>query len=186
MLLAAAPAHSRSTGTDATGVLLDGIAAIVNDGIVLRSDLDRQLQVITARLEQQGQQLPPRNILRQQVLERLVIQEIQMQRAERLGIQVPDEALNQALTEVAARNNIRFSELPQALEAQGIDYRTYRDEVRREMILGQLRQRDVYTRIYVSPREVEQCFAKRTAAPGDAVTLAQGLPQLPATRHAPR
>ena len=165
LLLAAAPAHSQSAGTDTTGVLLDGIAAIVNDGIVLRSDLDRQLQVITTRLEQQGQQLPPRNILRQQVLERLVIQEIQMQRAERLGIQVPDEALNQALTEVAARNNIKFSELPQALEAQGIDYRTYRDEVRREMILGQLRQRDVYTRIYVSPREVEQCVAKRQSSP---------------------
>lgn len=183
LLLAAAPAHSQSAGTDTTGVLLDGIAAIVNDGIVLRSDLDRQLQVITTRLEQQGQQLPPRNILRQQVLERLVIQEIQMQRAERLGIQVPDEALNQALTEVAARNNIKFSELPQALEAQGIDYRTYRDEVRREMILGQLRQRDVYTRIYVSPREVEQCVAKRQSSPDSELeyNLAHILVAVPST-----
>jgi len=121
--------------------------------------------VISDRIEQQGQQLPPRNILRQQVLERLVLQELQMQRAERLGVQISDEALNQALTDVASRNGIQFSDLPAALEEQGLDYRSYRDDVRREMTLAQLRQRDVYSRIYLSPREVEQCVAKRKASP---------------------
>ena len=101
------------------------------------------MQVISERIQQQGQQLPPRNILRQQVLERLVLQELQMQRADRLGIKIPDEMLNQALTDVAARNNIKFSDLPAALEQQGVDYRDYRDEVRSEMTLNALRQRDV-------------------------------------------
>jgi peptidyl-prolyl cis-trans isomerase SurA len=96
-----------------------------------------------------------------------VLQEVQVQRAERAGIKVSDEQLNQTLTEVAARNNVRFSDLPAALEAQGINYRTYREEVRQEMILGQLRQRDVYSRIYISPREVDQCIAKALAAPED-------------------
>jgi len=110
------------------------------------------VQVVTERLQKAGQQMPPKDLLRQQVLERLVLQEIQMQRAERAGIKVSDEQLNQTLTEVAARNNVKFSDLPAVLESQGIEYRTYREEVRREMIIGQLRSRDVYRRTayYVS------------------------------------
>jgi peptidyl-prolyl cis-trans isomerase SurA len=166
LLLAGLSVHAQEPAAPETrGVLLDRIAAVVNDGIVLGSDLEQQVRVISDRIEQQGQQLPPRNILRQQVLERLVLQELQMQRAERLGIQVSDEALNQALTEVANRNGIQFSDLPAALEEQGLDYRSYRDDVRREMTLAQLRQRDVYSRIYLSPREDEQCVAKRKASP---------------------
>ena len=166
MLLAlAGTAHSQSKELSSNGVLLDRVAAVVNDGIVLRSEVEKQMQVISERIQQQGQQLPPRNILRQQVLERLVLQELQMQRAERLGIKLPDEAINQALTDVAARNNIKFADLPAALEAQGLDYRDYRDEVRREMTMNALRQRDVIARVYVSPREVEQCIAKRTSSP---------------------
>ena len=157
--------HAQSKELSSTGVLLDRVAAIVNDGIVLRSDVERQMQVIGDRIQQQGQQLPPRNVLRQQVLERLVLQELQIQRADRLGVRIPDEAVNQALTEVAQRNNIRFSDLPAALEAQGVDYRNYRDEVRREMTMQTLRQRDVLARVYVSPREIEQCVAKRKASP---------------------
>ncbi|MGI9247337.1 MAG: peptidylprolyl isomerase [Steroidobacteraceae bacterium] len=159
-------AHAQSKDLSSTGVLLDRVAAVVNDGIVLRSDVERQLQTVSQRLQQQGQQLPPRNVLRQQVLERLVLQELQMQRAERLGLTIPDEAVNQTLTDVAQRNNLKFSDLPAALEQQGVDYRDYRDEVRREMTLQTLRQRDVLARVYVSPREVDQCVAKRKASPG--------------------
>lgn len=165
LLLAGAVAHAQATEPATRGVLLDRIAAVVNDGIVLGSDLDQQVRVVSDRIQQQGQQLPPRNILRQQVLERLVLQELQMQRASRLGIQVSDEALNQALTDVAKRNGISFSDLPAALEQQGLDYREYREDVRREMVLSQLRQRDVYSRIYLSPRELDQCVAKRKSSP---------------------
>ena len=167
LLLAASAAHAQGTELSTQGVLLDRIAAVVNDGIVLRSDLDQQVRVISDRLEKQGQQMPPRNLLRQQVLERLVMQEIQVQRADRLGIKVSDEMLNQTLTDVAARNNMSFSDLPAALESQGVDYRSYREEVRREMTLNMLRQRDVYARIYVSPREIEQCVTRRKNSPGD-------------------
>ncbi|HET9693123.1 MAG TPA: peptidylprolyl isomerase [Steroidobacteraceae bacterium] len=183
LLAAVGLAHAQSTELSSTGVLLDRVAAVVNDGIVLRSDVERQMQVISERIQQQGQQLPPRNVLRQQVLERLVLQELQMQRAERLGIKIPDEAVNQALTEVAQRNNIKFSELPAVLEAQGLDYRDYRDEVRREMTMQSLRQRDVLARVYVSPREVEQCIAKRKASPNadNEFNLAHILVAVPST-----
>ena len=150
-----------------TGSLLDRIAAVVNDGIVLQSELDQQTQMIAERIQQQGQQPPARNVLRQQVLERLVLQELQLQRADRLGIQVTDEMLNTALTDVAQRNSIQFSDLPAALEQQGVDYRAYREEMRREMTMTALRQRDVYSRIFVSPREVEQCATKRKGSPAE-------------------
>ena len=169
LLLAASTVHGQGAELGTQGVLLDRIAAVVNDGIVLRSDLDQQVRVISDRLEQQGQQMPPRNLLRQQVLERLVMQEVQRQRADRLGIKVSDEMLNQTLTDVAARNNLSFSDLPAALESQGVDYRSYREDVRREMTLNLLRQRDVYARIYVSPREIEQCVTRRKTSPGDDV-----------------
>ena len=169
VVLLAGAAAAQGAELSTRGQPLDGIAAIANDGIVLRSELDQQVRVISDRIEQAGQQLPPSNILRQQVLERLVVQAIQMQRAERLGIKVSDETVNQTLTDVAQRNNIKFSDLPAALEAQGLDYRSYREEVRREMTLNMLRQRDVYSRIYVSPREIEQCFAKRKNSPGEDV-----------------
>jgi len=91
--------------------------------------------------------------------------------------------VNQALTEVAGRNQIQFSDLPAALEAQGIDYRAYREDVRQEMTLNMLRQRDVYSRIYVSPREIDQCVVKRKNSPGDDVEydLAHILVAVPAS-----
>jgi peptidyl-prolyl cis-trans isomerase SurA len=163
---ATAPAATAGSATT-RGVSLDRVVAVVNDGIVLQSSLDQQMQVVTDRLRHAGQQLPPHDVLRQQVLERLVLQEIQLQRAAKAGIQVSDEQLNQALADIAKRNNVKFSDMPAALESQGIDYRTFREEVRREMILGQLRQRDVYSRIYVSPREVELCTQKALSSPED-------------------
>ncbi|HEY7752326.1 MAG TPA: peptidylprolyl isomerase [Steroidobacteraceae bacterium] len=164
-LPAALLAQTRELST--TGVPLDRVVAIVNDGIVLQSQLDGQSRLITDRLRDQGTQLPPPDVIRQQVLERLVLQEIQYQRAQRLGVQVSDEMLNEALRDVARRNGIPFEQMPLALQAQGLDYATYRDEMRREITLSLLRQRDVYPRIYVSPRELEQAL-ERQAGQADA------------------
>jgi peptidyl-prolyl cis-trans isomerase SurA len=183
LFVAVGAASAQTKDLSSSGVLLDRVAAVVNDGIVLRSDVEQQMTAISERIAQAGQQLPPRNVLRQQVLERLVLQELQMQRAERLGLKISDEMVNEALTEVATRNNIKFSELPARLESQGINYRDYRDEVRREMTLQQLRQRDVLARVYVSPREVDQCIAKRKASPGadNEFNLAHILIAIPGT-----
>jgi peptidyl-prolyl cis-trans isomerase SurA len=158
-------AHAQTRELSANGALLDRIAAVVNDGVVLTSELDEQTEEVIARLRQQKTELPPRNVLRQQILERLVIDEIQMQRAARLGIQVSDEMLNGALQDVAQRNNMSFADLPRQLEAQGIDYRVYRDEIRKQLTLQLLRQRDVIGRINVSPRELDQALARQQNTP---------------------
>lgn len=163
LLTSLAAAQTRELSS--SGVLLDRIAAVVNDGIVLTSQLDQQTDEVIARLREQNTELPPRNVLRRQILERLVVEEIQLQRAEKLGIQVSDEMVNGALNDVAERNNISFADLPRALADQGVDYRSYRDEVRRQMTLQLLRQRDVIARINVSPRELEQALARQQNAP---------------------
>ncbi len=159
LLAGTAAAQTRELST--SGVPLDRVIAIVNEGIVLQSQLDDQSQMITERLRGQGTQLPPADVLRQQVLERLVLQEIQIQRAARLGVQVPDEMLNEALRDVAGRNSIPFEQMPAALAGQGIDYATYREEMRREITMSMLRQRDVIPRIYVSPRELDQALERQ-------------------------
>ena len=156
-------AQTRDLST--SGEPLDRIAAIVNEGVVLNSELDEQTAEITARLRQQNTELPPPNVLRKQILERLVVEEIQIQRADKLGIQISEEMLNGALDNIARSNNVSFSDLPRMLEQQGIDYRDYRDEIRRQMTLQMLRQRDVIARINISPREMEQAMARAKNTP---------------------
>lgn len=149
------------------GVMLDRVAAVVNDGVVLRSELEEQIAIVSERLKSQSLDMPPANLLRQQVLERLIAQEIQMQRADRAGIRINDENLNRALADVAGRNGITLVQLPAALADQGIDYATYREGVRREMTLQVLQQRDVIQRINVSPRELEQFLEKQKSRPSE-------------------
>jgi peptidyl-prolyl cis-trans isomerase SurA len=158
-----AGAQTRELATK--GELLDRVAAVVNDGVVLNSELDDQIAIVSERLRAQKLELPPQNVLRQQVLERLVLQEIEAQRAGKAGLKVPDETLNAALTDVAQRNGIPLSQLPEALQSQGIDYAAYREEMRKELTLGLLRQRDVLQRISITPREIDQYLEKQTKTP---------------------
>ncbi len=166
LLLSGGSAWAQTRDMSSSGVALDRVIAIVNEGVVLQSQLETQSALIAERLQAQGSQLPPADVIRQQVLERLILQEIQVQRAGRLGVQVPDEMLNEALRDVAKRNNMDFEQMPRALEQQGIDYATYREEMRREIMLSMLRQRDVFPRIYVSPREVEQALERDASQAG--------------------
>jgi len=139
LALATSTLHAQTRELGSSGALLDRIAAVVNEGVVLQSELDEQVQMITDRLRQARTELPPQNVLRQQVLERLVLQEVQLQRAERLGLKVPDENLNSALRSVAERNQIPLDRLPDALAAQGIAYGAFRDSMRKEMTISLLR-----------------------------------------------
>jgi len=158
---------SQTREASSSGVLLDRVAATVNEGVVLSSELDEQIAQITERMRAQRLELPPQNVLRQQVLERLVLQELQMQRAERAGIQVSDETLNNALRDIAEQNRIPLAQLPDALAAQGIDYASFRDGMRKELAMQLLKQRDVIARIYVSPREIDQFLERQKKAPSE-------------------
>lgn len=135
------------------GEFLDGIAAVVNDGVVLTSELDQELAGVRASIRAQGLRSPPAGVLESQVLERLVLREIQLQRARRLGIEISDEQVNRALGFVAQQNGVELSDLPDVLAEQGIEYARYREELRAQIELDTLRQRDV--RVFLNPREVD-------------------------------
>jgi len=139
-----------------TGILLDGIAAVVNDGVVLLSELDEQTRLIVQRLREENTELPPQEVLIPQILERLIVTELQLQRAAQGGITVPDSMLNRALADVARRNGTTLGELPALLANDGVDYNAYRKEMRQQLIMEQLRQREVISRIGVTPRELDE------------------------------
>jgi len=180
-LLSGPGAHAQTRDIGAHGELLDRIAAVVNDGLVLRSELDVQMDAVTRRLKEQKVEMPPESVLKTQVLERLIVQEIEAQRAKRIGLTISDEQLNSALQDIAARNKIPFDQLPTALQAQGVDYKQYRESMRKELTLSTLRQRDVIAHINVSPHEMEQYLARQqNAATNDEFNVSHILLSLPA------
>lgn len=144
-----------------SGEFLDGIAAIVDEGVVLKSQLATETTLIIERASQANPPipLPPANILREQVLERLIVKEIQLQRAARIGLQISDEMLNRAIGNIAAQNNIAFEDMPGLLAQDGVSYAEFRRDLRDEMTLDQLQRIDVGQRISVSPREIDKCIA---------------------------
>jgi peptidyl-prolyl cis-trans isomerase SurA len=180
-MLLLSPSHAQTRDIGVHGEMLDRIAAIVNDGLVLKSELDVQMSTVQKRLQEQRVELPSQSVLQQQVLDRLVLQEIQLQRAKHVGLTVTDEQLNSALQEIAARNKIPFDQLPTALAAQGVDYKQYRESMRKELTLSTLRQRDVIAHINVSPHELDQYLARQqNAAANDEFNVSHILLSLPA------
>ncbi|MEO7207900.1 MAG: peptidylprolyl isomerase [Steroidobacteraceae bacterium] len=180
-MLLLSPSYAQTRDISVHGELLDRIAAIVNDGLVLKSELDEQMASVEKRLQEQKVELPSQSVLQQQVLDRLVLQEIQLQRAKHVGLTITDEQLNGALQEIAARNKIPFDQLPTALAAQGVDYKQYRESMRKELTLSTLRQRDVIAHINVSPHELEQYLAReQNAAASDEFNVSHILLSLPA------
>ena len=161
---ATAAAGSAATSTDTPtpppkksteGQLLDRIVAVVDDGVVLQSDLDARVREISTQLTAQSVALPAEDKLRSQVLDQLVIEQIESQHADHAGIKVSDEQLNETLEEVARRQNTTLEQLPQKLAEDGVEYAQYREQMRREIAREILRQRDVLQRIVITPRELD-------------------------------
>jgi peptidyl-prolyl cis-trans isomerase SurA len=170
--LAANRSWSQTRELGGTGELLDGVAAVVDNGVVLKSELEMRVALVidNMRLAQldlppeQRRPLPPLSVLEEQVLEQLILQQIQLQRAARFGIVVNDEMLNQALSSVAQEIGLTLEALPSALAAENIDYAMYRQDTREQMALDQLQQRDVYATIVVSPRELQLCLERSSTS----------------------
>jgi peptidyl-prolyl cis-trans isomerase SurA len=179
-LLAAAGASADTAphkDISSNGMMLDRVVALVNDGLVLESELDDQTREITTRLRSQNVALPSSDVMRQQVLDRLVLEEIQAQRADRAGIKVSDEQVNAAMDEIAKRQNITLEQLPAKLAADGVNYASYRIELKREIARQILRSRDVVQRITITPHELDQYLEhqKKTASASNEYNVAHIL-----------
>lgn len=142
---------------------LDRVIAVVDRGVVLQSELETRLKQIKSRLRAQGTRMPAEEQMRQRVLDQLILEEIQVQRARQLGMRASDSELNDAMRKVAANNGYSLEEFEQALQSEGLSFQQAREQVRREMLVSRLRQQRVGRRVRVTDREVENFMATSSA-----------------------
>ena len=157
---------------------LDRIAAVVNEDVVLLSELDRAVQNVISQYASQPGQLPPRAVLERQVLERLVLVKLQVARAAESGIRIGDAELNNAVNAVAQQNGTTPDGLRQRLEADGMSFAEFRSSLRDEITIQRLRQSYAQSRVQVSEGEVDAAIAAQ-AATGAQYHLAHILVGLP-------
>ncbi|UVM21493.1 peptidylprolyl isomerase SurA [Pseudomonas wadenswilerensis] len=148
------------TGTAHAAVQpLDSVVAIVDNDVVMKSQLDSRVREVQQTIAKRGGQVPPAGVLDQQVLERLIVENLQLQIGDRSGIRITDEELNQAIGTIAQRNGMNLEQFRAALAHDGLSYEDAREQVRREMIISRVRQRRVAERIQVSEQEVKNFLA---------------------------
>jgi len=140
---------------------LDSVVAVVNDGVIMRSELDDRIAQVEQQAAAQGGNLPPRNQLAQQVLERMVMDEIQLQMARRANLSVDDTELNRQLRSIAESNGMTLDQFADAIEADGMTLADVREDVRREMLMRQVQQRQISQRVTVSDRDVERFLSQQ-------------------------
>ncbi len=153
---------------------LDRIAAVVDEDVILQSELDRALANIKTQYAGRENQLPPDDVLSRQVLERLVLVKLQVTRAEGSGIRVSDQELNQAINSIAQQNGSNLDTLRGRLAQDGIDFDEFRRSVRDEIIVQRLRQSYAQSRVSVSEGEVDAAI-KQQAVTGTQYHLAHIL-----------
>lgn len=135
---------------------LDRIVAVVNEGAIMESQLDDRVAQVRGQLEGRGQAMPPEAVLREQVLERMIVEEIQLQMAREANLSVDDTELNRQVRAIAEGNGMSLEQFADALEADGLSLGVVRDQVRRELLMRQLQQRRVASRVDLSEREVDR------------------------------
>ena len=136
-------------------VVLDRIVAVVNNEVITRADLDLRYHAATLQLKQQGTPLPPRATLETQILDRLITDHVQLQLAKETGLRVDDSELDRAIQRIAQENKLTLEQLRATLEKDGVPFARFREDIRKEITLGRLRQREVDNRIVVSEGEIE-------------------------------
>lgn len=148
-----------ASGAQAQFQSLDRVVAIVDNDVIMYSQLDQRLREVEQTIGKRGGQLPPQDVLQQQVLERLIVENLQLQIGDRSGIRITDEELNQAMASIAERNSLTLDQFRAALARDGLSFEDAREQIRREMVISRVRQRRVAERIQVTNQEVQNFLA---------------------------
>ncbi|HRH81530.1 MAG TPA: peptidylprolyl isomerase [Thiobacillaceae bacterium] len=163
-VLAALVLHA---GPAATAPLpVDRIVAVVNNGVITEHELRSRLDNTLRQLERQKTPLPPRGLLEKQVLERMITERVLVQMAEDTNIRFEGPQLDRALARIAQQNNLSPEQFRAALEKEGTDYNAFRNQIREEMMISRLRERDVESRITVTDAEIDNYLANPAAESG--------------------
>jgi peptidyl-prolyl cis-trans isomerase SurA len=134
---------------------LDKVSVIVDQGVILESEISELVNAVKQGAVAEGQALPSDRALRTQAIERLILKSLQMQMAERMGIQISDPQLEQTIGNIAQRDNISIDELRKRVQLDGLSYEVYREKVREELITGEVTRANVRRRVYITPQEID-------------------------------
>ena len=135
--------------------ILDRVVAVVDEDVILESEVQRRLATIYAQIQQSGTQPPPQNVLTQQVLERLISERLQLNMGYKAGIRISDAELNDAMARIAAGNQLTMEQYIEQIHASGSTLSNVREEIRDEMILMRVQQAQVMRRIRISEQELD-------------------------------
>lgn len=152
-----------SVSVQAERKLLDRVVAIVDDEVILQSELDARINTIIGRLSAQGTGLPPRKLLEQRVLEQLIQESLQLQLADQMGMRISDNELNETLASIARNNGMTLAEFEGQLAEEGVTYQQAREQIRNEMLTSRVQQRRVGNRVRITDREVESYLQAQAA-----------------------
>jgi peptidyl-prolyl cis-trans isomerase SurA len=167
--------------TNAQVFTLDRIVAVVNNEVITQLELNGRLNIIIQQLRKQGTELPSRQVLSRQVLERMVSDQVQFQLAKETGLRVDDAQVDRALQRIAEENKVSLPDFRGALEGDGVNFGVFREDIRSEMTLARLREREVDTKVAVGEAEIDselEAQSKR-AVPDEELLLAHVLVQIP-------
>ncbi|MDD5242199.1 MAG: peptidylprolyl isomerase [Sulfuricella sp.] len=181
LALGAHAAESATAQPSAPVQLVGRIVAVVNNDVITQFELNDRMHTIMQQLRKQGTQLPPQDVLEKQVLERMITDRVQLQFARETGIRIDDLQLDKTLQRIAQENKLSPEAFRNSLEKDGVSFARFREEIREEIILGRLREREVENRITVSDGEVENFLASHAAQSGgeDDFNLAHILIRVP-------
>jgi peptidyl-prolyl cis-trans isomerase SurA len=166
-----APAAAPTAGSRREPELVDAILVVVNNEVITRKDLIDRIMTVESRMTAQGLQLPPRNQMQAQVLERMIVERAQVQQAKEDGIKVDDALLDKAMEGVAAQNKLSLAEFRVQLERQGIKFPAFREQIRNEILMQRVREREVDTKVQVSDSEIDNYLAAEANAGPQAQEL---------------
>jgi peptidyl-prolyl cis-trans isomerase SurA len=158
MLLAVLACTSGQAAAQAPGkriILLDRIVAVVNEDVITRRDLDDRMRVVSVQLREQGTPAPPTDVLEKQVLDRMIYTRVQLQFAKETGLRVDDGQLDSAIARIAENNKITPAKLRETLEKDGVSFAKFREDIRDEIVMSRLREREVDNKITVAESEID-------------------------------
>jgi len=170
-MLAAGPVRAAET--------IDRIVAVVNDGVVLQSEMNRSIKLAETQIRERGISPPPPGVIETQVLERLIVTRLQTQRAAEAGIRIDDRELNDVLTSVAAQNKLTLPQFIDVVKKDGLDYAAIREQVRDEVLTQRVRQKEVGSRVLVTDQDIDLALANASADDTTEYRLAHILVSVP-------
>jgi peptidyl-prolyl cis-trans isomerase SurA len=178
-LMFAATAMMAASQAFSARTQLDSIAAVVNDEVITVHELEQRVDQYQAQLKKQNAQLPPRDVFERQMLERMIYEKVQLQYAHETSVRVDDPTLERAVARVAEGNKMTPQQFRDALQKDGLDWSTFREDIRNEMTVGRLREREVDSRVSVTDAEVDAFLKATASATNEEVEVAHILLRAP-------